>query len=40
MGIELHFHLWNHFFCAQLLSSSGAEVAMLGGVDIYANLGM
>jgi hypothetical protein len=39
MGIEPHFHLWNHFFCAQLLLGSGAEVVVLGGIDIYVQSG-
>jgi hypothetical protein len=39
MGIKPHFHLWNHFFRTRLLLGSGAEVAVLGGVDIYIKSG-
>jgi hypothetical protein len=35
MGIEPHFDLWSQFFHARLLSGSGAEAVVLGGVDIY-----
>jgi hypothetical protein len=34
MGIEPHFHLWNHFFRARLLLGSGVEAVVLGGLDI------
>jgi hypothetical protein len=39
MRIELHFTLWNHFFHTRLLQGSGAEMAVLGGVDIYVKSG-
>jgi hypothetical protein len=35
MGIEPHFDLWNHIFRIRLLQGSDAEVAVLGGVDIF-----
>jgi hypothetical protein len=39
MSIDPHFNLWNYFFCAQLQQGSGAEAAILGGVDIYVRSG-
>jgi hypothetical protein len=39
MGIDPHFHLWNHFLHVRLLLGSGAEAAVLGGVDIYVKSG-
>jgi hypothetical protein len=39
MGIEPHINLWNHFFHVHLLQCSGAEVAILGGADIYIKFG-
>jgi hypothetical protein len=35
MGIERHFNLWNYFFRVLPLQGSCAEVAVLGGADIY-----
>jgi hypothetical protein len=39
MRIKPHFDLWNHFFRAWLLPSSGAEVVVFGGMDIYVKSG-
>jgi hypothetical protein len=39
MGIDPHFDLWNHFFCIRPLQGSGAEVAVLGSVDIHVKFG-
>jgi hypothetical protein len=39
MGIEPHFDLWMHFFCARLLPDTGAEAVVLGGMDIYVKSG-
>jgi hypothetical protein len=39
MGIESHFDLWNRFLLSWLLQGSGAEAAVLGGVDIYIKSG-
>jgi hypothetical protein len=30
-----HFDLWNYFFCIWLPQSSGVEVAVFGGMDVY-----
>jgi hypothetical protein len=35
MGIEPHFTLWNHLFCARLLQGSGMEVTVLGGCNTH-----
>jgi hypothetical protein len=35
IGIDPHFDLWNHFFCAQLPWGSGAEAVVSGGMDIH-----
>jgi hypothetical protein len=39
MGIDPHLNLWSHFFRARLLMGSVAEVAVLGGMDIYIKSG-
>jgi hypothetical protein len=39
MGIELHFDLWNYFFCARLQQGSDMEEAVLGSVDIFLRSG-
>jgi hypothetical protein len=39
MGIEPHFNLRNYFFHALLLYDSIADVAVLGGMDIYVRSG-
>jgi hypothetical protein len=39
MGIDPHFDMWRHFFRGRLLSGSGMEAAVLGGIDIYVKSG-
>jgi hypothetical protein len=39
MRIDRHFDLRNHFLRIRLPQGSDAEVAVLGGVDIYVNSG-
>jgi hypothetical protein len=35
MRIEIHFNLWNYFFCTWLRPGSDAEAAVWGSVDIF-----
>jgi hypothetical protein len=34
MGIEIHFDLWNYFFCVRLWSDPDVEAVVWGSVDI------
>jgi hypothetical protein len=39
MGIEPHFHLWNHFFHTRLRQGPDAETIVLGSVDLLVRSG-